>query len=76
MGSLVLFPRHRIVRRLDARAPRTEELECRILELMRVLRRDNNQDVLDEILRLRDQIWRLDAGEEQPSSPVAWPRGH
>jgi hypothetical protein len=76
MGTVVQFPSDRIVRRLAARSSRIIELERRILELMRVLRQGNSQDNTDEILRLRDEVWRLDTCEEQATTSIAWPRGH
>jgi hypothetical protein len=75
MGSIVIFPQDRVVRTLT-RSSRIEELEQRILELLRLLRHRNSDNTVSEILRLREEIWRIEADEATSSEPAGWPRGH
>ena len=55
MGEVVVFPQCRVVRSLS-RSPRIEELEMRILEHQRILRHRNTEEIVGEILRLREEI--------------------
>ena len=61
MGTIVLFPQDRVVRTIT-RSSRVEELEMRILDLLRILRERNSDKTVGEILRLREEIWRVEAG--------------
>jgi hypothetical protein len=75
MGEVAVFPQCRVVRSLT-RSPRIEELELRILEHLRILRHRNTDEIVGEILRLRDEIWRTEAEEAgTPSVELGWPQG-
>ncbi len=67
MGVLLIFPRERVVR-ASPRSSRIDQLEHRILELLRLLRHRHSPDAVEEILRLRDEIWRLEADEASDAS--------
>jgi hypothetical protein len=60
MGDLVIFPQSRVVRTHTC-SPRVEELEMRILEHLRILQHCSSDESVSEILRLREEIWRLEA---------------
>jgi hypothetical protein len=76
MGSVVIFPQSRVVR-THARSPRVEELEMRILEHLRILQHRSSDETVGEILRLREEIWRLEADDASaPRAGMGWPRGH
>ena len=70
MGAIVLFPQDRVVRTIS-RSSRVEELEMRILDLLRILRHRNSDKTVGEILRLRDEIWRLEAEECDNATPLS-----
>ena len=74
MGTIVLFPQDRVVRSIT-RSSRVEELEMRILDLLRILRDRNSDKTVGEILRLREEIWRVEAAEEaETPTENTWPR--
>ena len=71
--TIVIFPQDRVVRTLT-RSPRVEELEIRILDLLRILRHRKSDKTVAEILKLRGEIWRLEADEADTEN--ASPRSH
>ena len=76
MGDVVVFPQSRVVR-THARSLRVEELEMRILEHLRILQHRSSDETVGEILRLREEIWRLEAEDASaPRAGMGWPRGH
>jgi hypothetical protein len=75
MGDIVIFPQHRVVRTIT-RSSRVEELELRILDLLRILRHRSSDKTVGEILKLREEIWRVEAEEAEALNQNAWPRGH
>ena len=49
----------------------------RILEHLRILKHRNTEEIVGEILRLREEIWRIEAEEtETPSVEMGGPQGH
>ena len=71
--TIVIFPQDRVVRTLT-RSPRVEELEIRILDLLRILRHRKSDKTVAEILKLREEIWRLEADEAAAFTENASPR--
>ena len=75
MGTIVIFPQDRVVRTIT-RSSRVEELEIRILDLLRILRHRKSDKTVAEILKLREEIWRLEAEEAEAFTGNAAPRSH
>jgi hypothetical protein len=76
MAEVLIFPQSRVVR-THARSPRVEELEMRILEHLRILQHRSSDETVGEILRLREEIWRVEAEDvSAPRTGMGWPRGH
>ena len=74
MGTIVLFPQDRVVRTIP-RSSRVEELEMRILDQLRILCHRNSDKTVGEILRLREEIWRVEAEEAEIPTENTWQRG-
>ena len=69
MGTIVIFPQDRVVRTIT-RSSRVEELEIRILDLLRILRHRKSDKTVAEILKLREEIgWRLKKRRHLPERP-------
>ena len=72
MGTIVIFPQDRVVRTIT----RSSELEIRILDLLLILRHRKSDKTVAEILKLREEIWRLEADEAEAFTENASPRSH
>ena len=75
MGTIVIFPQDRVVRTVT-RSSRVEELEIRILDLLLILRHRKSDKTVAEILKLREEIWRLEADDGEAFSENASPPSH
>jgi hypothetical protein len=62
MGKVLIFPHYQVFRAPN-RSRRVEELEMLILDRLRILRHRESNDIVGEILQLRDEIWRVEAEE-------------
>jgi hypothetical protein len=62
MGKIAVFPQDR-VRRRSAPSAHIEQLEHQILALLRILKHRDSPELVAEILKLRDEIWRIEAEE-------------
>lgn len=63
MGEVINFDNARVRRGLPARGQR-QDLEARIFSLLAKL--GNDPTVVAEIIRLRNEVWLLETGDEAP----------
>lgn len=70
MGNIAVFPQDRVTRPRP-RSARIEQLEYRILDLLRILRHRDSPEVVAAILQLRDEIWRIEADEATAGENVS-----
>ena len=68
MGEVIIFPADRVVSGLQHRI---QVLECRIIKLVRILQHEDCPSIVDEIVYLRDEIWRLETGAKLTTPETA-----